>query len=56
MTDWSRFTPEEFRKELIQEEVSGSARYNTLNLADVVTMRWNADTGVYKFTGSYGTV
>ncbi|KLO07904.1 hypothetical protein SCHPADRAFT_1001300 [Schizopora paradoxa] len=52
-----KFKAKKFPKDEIQEyigDVVGSVRYDYLYITSDVNVRWNPDTGEFKFSGSYG--
>ncbi|KAF8322598.1 hypothetical protein DL93DRAFT_2071449 [Clavulina sp. PMI_390] len=48
-----KFSAHEFRS-MLNDDLEGHARYATLYLTSDVNIRWNPDSGEFKFSGSYG--
>lgn len=48
-----KFTLDDFSKAL-ESDLETSVRYDTLYITSDINVKWNASTGEFKFSGSYG--
>ncbi|KAF8539546.1 hypothetical protein BDD12DRAFT_882149 [Trichophaea hybrida] len=49
-----KYTVEQFQDYIVEKSVYGNSRYTNLYLCGNVNLRWNHETGEYKWSGKYG--